>query len=43
MIKERKVSPTAQTVALLALLGALAAAVAAQLPEIRRYLSIRAM
>jgi len=42
-MKERHISSTAQTLALLALLGALAAAVAVQLPDIKRYLSIRSM
>jgi hypothetical protein len=42
-MKERHISPTTQTFALLALLGALAALVAVQLPEIKRYLSIRSM
>lgn len=38
-----RITPVAQLVALLALLGLVAAAVAAQLPEIQRYLKIRAM
>ena len=42
-MKEVKVSPTAQLVALLAILGAIAALIAAEAPEIRRYLSIRSM
>ena len=42
-MKEVKVTPTAQLVALLAILGAIAALIAAEAPEIRRYLSIRSM
>ena len=42
-MKEVKVTPTAQLVALLAILGANAALIAAEAPEIRRYLSIRSM
>ena len=42
-MKEVKVTPTAQLVALLAILGAIAAIIAAEAPEIRRYLSIRSM
>ena len=42
-MKEVKVTPTAQLVVLLAILGALAALIAAEAPEIRRYLSIRSM
>ena len=42
-MNEVKVSPTAQLVALLAILGAIAALIAAEAPEIRRYLSIRSM
>jgi hypothetical protein len=42
-VKEVKVTPTAQLVALLAILGAIAALIAAEAPEIRRYLSIRSM
>jgi hypothetical protein len=38
-----RISPTAQVVGLLAVLGAVGAAVAAQLPEIRRYLKVRSM
>ena len=38
-----KISTTAQLVALLAVLGAIAALIAAEAPEIRRYLSIRSM
>jgi hypothetical protein len=42
-VKEVKVTPTAQLVALLAILGAIVAIIAAEAPEIRRYLSIRSM
>ena len=42
-MKEIKVSPTAQLAILGALLAAIAAVVAAELPELRRYLSIRSM
>jgi hypothetical protein len=42
-VKEVKVTPTAQLIALLAILGAIAAIIAAEAPEIRRYLSIRSM
>jgi hypothetical protein len=42
-VKEVKVTPTAQLVALLAIVGAIAALIAAEAPEIRRYLSIRSM
>jgi hypothetical protein len=42
-MKEIHVTPTAQLVALLALLGAIAAAIALQAPEIQRYLKIRSM
>ena len=42
-MKEVKVTPNAQLVALLAILGAIAALIAAEAPEIRRYLSIRSM
>ena len=42
-MKEVKVTPTAQLVALLAILGAIAALIAAEAPEIRRYLAIRSM
>jgi hypothetical protein len=40
---EIRISPTAQIAALLGLVAAVAAAVAAQLPELRRYLKVRAM
>jgi hypothetical protein len=36
-------SPLVQLVTVLAVIGALAAAVATQLPEIRRYLNVRSM
>jgi hypothetical protein len=42
-MKEIKVSPTAQLAILGALLAAIAAILAAELPELRRYLSIRSM
>jgi uncharacterized protein DUF6893 len=42
-VTELKISPTAQIVALLAVLGAILAIIAAEAPEIRRYLSIRSM
>jgi hypothetical protein len=42
-MKEIKVTPTAQLAILGALLAAIAAIVAAELPELRRYLSIRSM
>jgi hypothetical protein len=42
-MKEVKVSPTVQLVGLLAVLGAIVALIAAEAPEIRRYLSIRSM
>jgi hypothetical protein len=42
-VKEIKVTPTAQLAILGALLAAIAAIVAAELPELRRYLSIRSM
>ena len=42
-MKEIRISPTAQVLALLVIIGAIAAAVAAQLPELRRYLKIEAM
>ncbi len=42
-MKEIRISPTAQMVALLGLAAALAAAVAAQLPELRRYMKIEGM
>jgi hypothetical protein len=42
-MKDIKVTPTAQLAILGALLAAIAAIVAAELPELRRYLSIRSM
>jgi hypothetical protein len=42
-MKERHISPTAQALALAVLLAAIAAAAAAQLPELRRYMGIRSM
>ena len=42
-MSEIKVSPTAQLVALLAIVGGIVALIAAEAPEIRRYLSIRSM
>jgi hypothetical protein len=38
-----RITPTAQLAIVLALLGLIAAAMAAQAPEIRRYLKVRAM
>jgi Family of unknown function (DUF6893) len=38
-----RITPTAQLAALLALLGLIAAAMGAQVPEIRRYLKVRSM
>jgi uncharacterized protein DUF6893 len=37
------ISPRTQGVAVLAVLGAIAAMIVAQLPELRRYLKIRSM
>jgi hypothetical protein len=42
-MREIRIGPTAQVVALLALLGLIGGAVLAQLPEIRRYLKIERM
>ena len=42
-MKEIKVTPTAQLAILGVLLAAIAAILAAELPELRRYLSIRSM
>jgi hypothetical protein len=42
-MKEIRISPTAQVIALLALLAGLALGLAASAPEIKRYLSIRSM
>jgi uncharacterized protein DUF6893 len=38
-----RIPPTVQLATVLALLGLIAAAMAAQVPEIRRYLKVRAM
>jgi hypothetical protein len=42
-VSEVKITPTAQLAIVGVLLAAVAAIVAAELPEIRRYLSIRSM
>jgi uncharacterized protein DUF6893 len=42
-VKEIKLSPAAQLAVLGALLAAVLAIVAAELPELRRYMSIRSM
>ena len=42
-MKEIKVTPTAQLVILGALVAAILALIAAEAPELRRYLSIRSM
>jgi hypothetical protein len=42
-VKEIKISPTAQLVVLGAVLAAVLALIAAEAPELRRYLSIRSM
>jgi uncharacterized protein DUF6893 len=42
-MKEIRISPKAQLIALLGLAGAITAAVAAQAPEIKRYLKIESM
>ena len=42
-MKDVKITPTAQLVGGLVIVGGIAAVVAAELPEIRRYLSIRGM
>ncbi len=42
-MSEIRISPAAQVVILLAFLAAVAAAIAAQLPELRRYLKIESM
>jgi hypothetical protein len=42
-VKDVKISPTAQLAAGLVVVGGVAALVAVELPEIRRYLSIRSM
>jgi hypothetical protein len=38
-----RITPLVQLLTLLAVVGAVAAAIAAQLPEIRRYLNVRSM
>jgi hypothetical protein len=42
-MKEIRINPTMQFLTLLAVLGAVGAVIAAQLPELRRYLKVRAM
>jgi hypothetical protein len=42
-MEEIRISPTIQRLVLLALLAAVAASVAGQMPEIRRYLKIETM
>ncbi len=42
-MSEIRISPTAQAVTALSLVGLVAAAVAAQLPEVQRYLKIKRM
>ena len=42
-MSEIRISDRAQAVALVALIGAMVAAVMAQYPEIKRYLKVRAM
>jgi hypothetical protein len=42
-VKDIRITPAVQRVLLLGLLGAVAAALAAETPEIRRYLNARAM
>jgi hypothetical protein len=42
-VKDVNISPSAQLVAGIIIVGGIAAVVAAELPEIRRYLSIRGM
>jgi hypothetical protein len=42
-VKDVKISPTAQVVGGIIIVGGIAAVIAAELPEIRRYLSIRGM
>jgi uncharacterized protein DUF6893 len=42
-MKDISITPTAQTVAGIIIVGGLAALLAAQAPEIRRYLAIRSM
>ncbi len=42
-MREIRISPAVQVIALLTMFGLVAAAVVAQLPEIRRYLKIESM
>jgi hypothetical protein len=42
-MKDISITPTAQTVAGIIVVGGIGALVAAQLPELRRYLAIRSM
>jgi hypothetical protein len=42
-MSEIRISPTAQVLVILAVVGAVVAAVAAQLPELRRYLKVKEM
>ncbi len=42
-MKEIRISPTMQVITVISLVGAIVAAVAAQLPELRRYLKIEGM
>jgi hypothetical protein len=42
-MKEIRINPTMQLLTLLAVLGAVGAVIAAQLPEVRRYLKVRSM
>ena len=42
-MKEINISPPVQLLALLTVVGAIALVIAGELPEIRRYLSIRSM
>ncbi|MGZ8665815.1 MAG: DUF6893 family small protein [Solirubrobacterales bacterium] len=42
-MSEKRVSPAAQWIALGAIMAAIAAGIAQQLPELKRYLKVRAM
>ena len=42
-MSEIRISPTMQALLLLGVLGAIAAAIAAQLPELRRYMKLEKM
>jgi hypothetical protein len=42
-MSEIRISPTAQVLAMLALVAAIVAGIAAQLPELRRYLKVKEM